>query len=96
MTCRRCQGLMVEEGVPWLYRSSLTQFRCLNCGHLVDGAVLARYRPQPIDPDTSRGKRKGRAHGTVNRPARRVRRGETGLSLEEHSVALSPRGLEGL
>lgn len=49
MTCRRCDGLMVQERYDDLELSSaagceVSAWRCLNCGDVVDPVIAAHHR----------------------------------------------------
>ncbi len=58
MTCRRCNGLMVQERYDDLELGSagyeISGWRCLNCGAIVDAAIATHRHTTPkTEPDQS-------------------------------------------
>lgn len=52
MTCNRCRGLLVEDHCYDLLddRISLSAWRCVSCGNLVDSVILKNQRAQQARP----------------------------------------------
>ena len=58
MTCRRCNGLMVQERYDDLGLGSagyeISGWRCLNCGAIVDASIAAHHHStHKTEPDQS-------------------------------------------
>lgn len=62
MTCRRCQGLMIQQRCgerDWMYvsarsRKTLCLWGCVNCGNYHDATIALHQAQQRPEPMTSR------------------------------------------